>query len=169
MRTTINSAAIRDTTRAIADLFHAASVDEVVSHDQIKALIPAGLQHISHYIFAHRAFKLLNKEHGLVFATVPREGYRRMRHVTGAQYTVDKMLRRTRRVCRKGQTVATSAISFANDATPSERRQVYQGINLGGLLEHLATLRTAKSMPEEPPRPKPDNFSWLREMMGGPN
>jgi hypothetical protein len=165
MRTTANNAAQQKVVRDIADLMAATSIDAVVPHESIRALIPPELQAKPHYNFVTRAKKLLNKELGAMFGTINRTGYKRLPNNVGVQHAIDLSMRRIRRTARNGQTFSGNALAHSNNISPSERRKAFQGIATLGLIEHLTLAKSVRTMPEEPPPERPDGFDWLRDAM----
>jgi len=161
---TSQTAAIQRAVLAIKDRLAEASVDEIVTHEEIKELVPNGLN-ISHYVMVTRAQRLLNAENGAVFATVRSEGYRRLTNAVGADHVSNTALLRIRSASRRGQKLATFAIQFANDITDTEKRRVYQKLSSLGLIEHLTMRKTVDRMPDE--KPAPDSLAGLRQMLDG--
>lgn len=147
----------------IKDRLAEASIDEVVSHDELKRFVPKSLGRLTHYVLVQRAQRLLNEENGAVFATVRSEGYRRLANVIGADHAADVALVRIRSQSRKGQKMATMAIRFANDARDNDKRRVYQKLATLGLVEHLTMRKTVSTMPERPL--KEDDLKGLKEML----
>lgn len=164
-RITPFTAEVQRTVLLMKDRLAQASIDEIVEHRELRAMMPSSIVgRIDHYVLAQRAQRLLNAENGAVFATVRREGYRRLANTVGANYTTNTALVRIRRQSRRGQKMATLAIQFANDSTDSERRQVFQKLATLGLIEHLTLAKTVKTMPEEP-QPTDDPLDGLRRLL----
>jgi hypothetical protein len=159
------TAAIQRTVLAIKDRLNETAIDGIVSHEEIRNMIPGDiLEQLTHYVLVQRAQRLLNAENGAVFATVRREGYRRLSHGVGADYASNLALLRIRSQSRRGQKIATLAIEFANDISDNDRRRVYQKIASLGMIEHLSMNKTIETMPAVKPRPDP--LAGLREMLG---
>ncbi len=164
MITTANSAATQRLVRIMADHMSSASIDETVHHPDLRRLLPQERQRDYYFIVA-RARGLLNQESGTVFATVTREGYRRLAGITGAEYEGKRSLSKVRRTVRRGQRFVSNALHHANDATPRQRREVYQNLAALGIIEHLTMARTVKTMPDEPRAPE-DGLAGLRAAIG---
>jgi hypothetical protein len=164
MTISANTAAVQQTVLNIKARLERASIDEVVTHDELKEVIPSNLRrYINHYVLVNRAKKLLNAENGAVFATVRKVGYRRLRPVTGAERVGNTALMRIRRQARGARTIAT--VALRSDVTSFANRRVYQQIAALGLVEHLTAARTVSSMPEDAPNPS-DGLDGLRNILG---
>lgn len=150
------------TVLAIKDRLAEASLDEVVTHDELKSMIPTELN-VTHYILVQRAQRLLNAENGAVFATVRGEGYRRLSNSIGADHATDTSLLRIRRQARHGQRIATMAIQFDNEASDNDRRRVYQKLASLGLIEHLTLTKTVRTLPDT--KPQIDPMAGLRDLL----
>lgn len=164
-RITPQTAAIQKAVLAIKDRLAEASIDEVVPHKELRALVPEDVSYLSHYVLAQRAQRLLNAESGAVFATVRGEGYRRLAHTVGADYVSQVALLRIRRQSRHGQKLATFAIEFANDANHEDKRRVYQKLATLGLVEHLTLRKSVKTMPPHSEVPQADPLAGLRQLL----
>ena len=163
-RITPQTAAIQRAVLAVKDRLAEASIDEIISHDELRKLLPKNLG-VTHYLVVQRAQRLLNAENGAVFATVHGEGYRRLSNTVGADYASNSALIKIRNQSKKGQRVTGMAIEFANDATDSDKRRVYQKLATLGLIEHLTHKRSVQSMPDKKPV-RHDPLAGLREMLG---
>lgn len=161
---TASTAAIQRAVLAVKDRLAEASIDEIVTHQELMNLIPDNLS-LSHYVIVARASRLLNAENGTVFATVRGEGYRRLANIVGADYASNSALIRIRNQSRRGQRITGFAIEFANDTTDADKRRVYQKLSTLGLIEHLTHKRTVKSMPDTHPV-RYDTLADLREIFG---
>lgn len=161
-RITPETAAIQRVVLAMKDRFSEVAIGDIVSHAELRHMTPDTLLHVSHYVLAQRAQRLLNAENGAVFATVRGEGYRRLAHVVGADYASNLALLRIRRQSRRGQKLATLAIEFANDANDNDKRRVYQKLSTLGLIEHLTLKKTVRTMSDD--KPALDPLAGLRSI-----
>lgn len=110
------------------------------------------------------ARKMINREHGLVFATVRKEGYRRVERDDGAVFAGAHGLRAVRRRARTTMRTADNAARFANGMTAEQRRRHNQQMASLGLIDHLSMDRTVRSLPDEPA--KTDPLDGLRAVLG---
>ena len=161
---TSTTAAVQRAILNIKDRLAGVSINAIVSHAELRQLVPDSLTTLSHYVLVQRAQRLLNAENGSVFATVRGEGYRRLAHVTGADYASNLALLRVRRQSQRGIKITTFAIEFANDASDDDRRRVYQKLGTLGMIEHLSY---RKPRPSKSPNETPDSLADLRNMLQG--
>lgn len=110
------------------------------------------------------ALNSVNAQHGAVFETVRKAGYRRVDHAAGAVLVGLHGIRKSRRVSRRAQKMANNSARFANDMTAEQRRQHNQQMAALGLIEHLSMARTVRTMPDEPQ--KTDPLAGLRAAIG---
>lgn len=139
-------------------------IDEVVSVRQLS-------EAAGHDLYAERwiigtALRAVNSEYGAVFATVRKEGYRRLAHGNGALFAAARGLKRVRRAARAGIKSAGNAAKFANDMNAEQRRQHNQQMAALGLIDHITMARTVHTMPEESPPVPADPLAGLRAALG---
>lgn len=162
--TTAHSAAVKTIIRRIADRLAEASADELVTHEQLRALVPGDLRRPYHTLVID-AKKLVNREYGAIFATVRKEGYRRLDRAVGVEYAGSQPMGRIRKLARRSRVVLGNAVHHANDLTPSQRRAAFQSDQVLGMVEHLTHRNTIKTMPEEPAE-RADALAGLRQAIG---
>lgn len=138
-------------------------VDEVVSLQQLSDAAECDLGQYRWVVTS--AMRVVNGEFGAVFATVRREGYRRLDRATGALFAGNRGLHRIRRASRSAMRIAGNAARFANEMTAEQRREHNQKMAALGLVNHLTLAKTVQSMPETPAE-RPDPLAGLREAIG---
>lgn len=148
----------------VAELLARCSISVTVTHEEIKSVL-RGDEIERRYSIVNRARDLLNKQSGVVFSTVNREGVRRLGGADGADYIGGKTLRLIRHASNRGTRRLENAVHHANDLSPEQRRVANARLCSLGLIRHLTLARTVKTMPDEPP-PQPDGLSELRRAMG---
>jgi hypothetical protein len=165
MKTTVHSAQVKTVARRIAERLQGASSDELVTHDELRALVPAALRPL-YYMLISKARRLVNEESGIILATVTKEGYRRLPPDIGVEHAGTHPMHRIRRTARRAGRSLTNSVRHANDLQPAQRRRAHQNLTVFGLVEHLTNRRTINTIPEDPP-PEADPLSGLRRIIGG--
>ena len=165
MQTTEQTARANRLIRELADRLIAAAVDEIVPHHELINIVRRHGAPRDHYLYVGAAKYLLNRECGAVFATVRREGYRRLDSSTGVNFAGSTGMGRVRRVTKRFSNLVTHALRHANGISTADRRQANQRLATLGLIEHLTLNRTVRTMPEEELQPA-DPLEGLRRALG---
>lgn len=146
----------------VADRMMRSSIGAIISHGELSAA--AGCDIKQHRWLVMRAARLLNKQHGIVFATVRGLGYRRLGGADGVDHAGDRSLTRVRRAARHGTRFLESAMHHANDMSADQRRQANSRLCALGLIQHLSMSRTVKTLPGDQPPPA-DGLADLRRAL----
>lgn len=149
----------------IKERLGSASIGETISHNELRQIIGSGLRY-DHYWYVGRARLLLNRESGIVFATVNREGYRRLGSAPGVGYVGERGLRRIRSAAKRGYQFLVNAVHHANDLEQSQAAEANRRLCALGLIEHLSRPRTLQHLSSDPPPPPPDGLDGLKRAMG---
>jgi len=130
---------------ALAEALATTPIGELCTYDALSDAIGRPVRPVRHLLM--QALAKARKEHGAVFGTVTRVGYRRLSaeeaHTLGRQ--ARQRVRRTTRRAREG--IAT-ALSRANEVSDAGRLKAVAEIAALGLLEQLATDRAQPPPPE---------------------
>jgi hypothetical protein len=145
--------AISPDTRALADLFAAASVGDIVTYDQMSQAIGrpiAGCRYL-----ALRGMAIANRETGAIYGNIIRAGYRRLpaqdAHMLGAHARG-----RFRRTAKRTSAAIVAAVSNANDMPDDARRRAYAEVNAMALVRHIAAdKQVAAAAPEAEAKAEP--------------
>lgn len=139
-----------------------APVDEIIPWSSLRKIdnveIPGWM--------IQRARELLNKEYGMVFATVRGEGLRRLTSSIGVKYVGERSLLGIRKAARRGSRRLGNAVRFSNDITPSARRLANSQQCALNLMEYISMAKTVATLPDEAPTKPDDGLSKLKEALG---
>jgi hypothetical protein len=149
----------------ITERLHAASIGDVVSYAQLSTAAGVDILAENRRWMIERAREMLIKDHGVAFATVRGEGYRRLGAAPGVDYVSLKGVTRVRRVARLFTRRVQRLVHHANDLSPAEQRTANQRLCALGLIEHISRAQTVSTLPEVP-QPKPDGLDGLRQALG---
>lgn len=153
----------REAVVAVARRLLATPTDEIVSLEQLSEA--AGCDIVQYRWILASAFKAVNADFGAIFATVRKQGYRRLDRATGTLFAGARGLHRIRRASRSALKLATNAAKHANDMTAEQRRRHNQQMASLGLISHLTMVRTIETMPEGQPK-QADPLAGLKEALG---
>jgi hypothetical protein len=163
----VDDAGQRAIVLAVADLFLAASIDEIVAYADIQKMAAGyDVQGSDRWIIL-QALKTVNKNNGVVFSTERGTGYRRLDSEAGIKYAGVVALKRTRSAARNGRQKLENAVRVGNDLPHEEGRLANQRLSTLGLVEHLTKDRIVRVMPDDNATKGPeDHLSALRKALG---
>lgn len=151
--------AVIKTARRLLDV----AVDDIVSIAQLSEAAEQDLLGERWIISA--ALRAINAEYGAVFATVRKEGYRRLANSDGALFAGNRGLYRIRRAGRTAMRYATNAARHANDMSGEQRKLHHQQLATLGIIAHLTRDRSVATMPDDAPA-KDDPLAGLKQALG---
>lgn len=143
--------------------FREAAIGDLVSHGDLKKLNKGSAR--PHYWAACRAMWLLNQENGAVFATINREGYRRLDTSDGANYAGEHARSRIQTASRRGFRRLENVAKRSNDIPPDQLRKINQYLSTFGLVTHLTRRKTIEIMPDTH-SDRPDDLIGLKKALG---
>jgi hypothetical protein len=147
-----------------AERLYAVSIGAVATYEELSAAAPGKELRGRDRHLILKAMDALNKAYGIVFKVEQNEGYRRLSHAEGIEYTGSRGLTKCRRASRVAVRRTTNALRTANDVSPEVAKAANQRLFALGMIEHLSMARTVRALPEHPARV--DGLAPLRAALG---
>lgn len=138
---------------AIVDRLQEVPHGGTITHGEISAVIGRDIRNCRHILYA--ALRVVQREHGVIFAGLRGVGYERMTTERVVEVVGPDTRRAIRRKARRGVKALVAATKGPNSLTPEQQRKASTEIGVLGLIEHLSRDRHAKPAPEASLKPEP--------------
>jgi hypothetical protein len=143
---------LHEDTRRIVEVLTACPVGEHVTLDQLSATIGRDIRLCRYYIYS--AMRVVQRDHGFVFATEWRKGYRRL-NANELDKIGQSARARIRSHARRGVKTIAAGLAGANDIDPAAHRRALSEQTALGLLEHISRDKNLPTIAETDTRPLP--------------
>jgi hypothetical protein len=148
--------------RRLAEALAGFPIGYLVSHAQLTRLLGRDVATCRHVLY--RAMRVVQREHGAIFASVHGKGYRRL-STEGLVETVGSHARsRIRGTARRAALTLRDGVRAANDVTPAAQRKASAELAVLGMIQHMARDRTVERL-EASARPPESVASTARAML----
>ena len=138
---------------AIAAHLAVVPIGEIVTHGTLSGIIGRDIRDHRHLFYT--AARIVQRDHGAVFATERNAGYRRLAPENVAAVVGPSSRKHIRRTARLGARAIAAGTAGMNDAPPAVQRQIAAELSALGLVEHMARDAVAKPADDGPTKAEP--------------
>jgi hypothetical protein len=135
-----------------------------VRHAELSSVIGRDIRRHRHVM--HSAFRVMEREHGVIFSALRGVGYRRLDTARVVETVGHDARRSIGRKARRTTRALVAATKGTNDLTPDQQRRLASEISTLGLIEYAARERVVKPRDNAPLKPTPVALTARRLILG---